>query len=102
MDFYQRVKNQFVSDNCNRGYGRLVGIDRDALRLLLDDYERLSEKDRVNHIPQGTPQHLESAIKLEYFENNKNGGKIFFLVASILRPLIDENNKRNEVEKRYR
>jgi hypothetical protein len=102
MDFYRRVKTQFLEDRNNRGFRDNVLINRTALRFFIEDYERLDELIRKKEILHGTFDHFESVIRSEFFENKKNCGVIFMRISQILKPLIEEQEKRDRIEKVYK
>ena len=101
MSWYLRIKKEFTSDTANRGYQANILVNRDSLRCLLENYEMLDEAMRREKTYHGSQEHFESVIRSRFLESEKDGHSIFMDIASILTPLIEENNKRNRISNRY-
>ena len=96
MNFYNRIKAQLVDDRNNRGYGQNTVVDRRALRMLIDDYERMDEKCR-SLAAKHSFERFNSIMRSEYMENKRKEGAVFMSIASILKPLIEEDQKRDRI-----
>lgn len=96
MNFYKRIREQ-IADRRNQVSFQDVIVDKRCLYYLLEDYERLNELVRKEKTKPNTFDHFEAVVKSEFFEDRKNYGKIFTRIAEIIKPLIEEEGRRERV-----
>lgn len=106
MNFIKRIKRNLDDHRNCYGPRDKCTVDRIALKMLIEDYEKLDSEARVRFTSDGSDKNflerkLEAIVTALYHQSHKNNSDVMFLVTETLRPLILEENKRKATENYY-
>jgi len=101
-NYFERIKEAFVNEEKRRGLRNTIQVNSKDLYFLLEDYEKMDAELQARFEKPFMPleDHFRDALKALYLKN-KNTENLLLLFMDILKPLIDEHNKRDLLQRIY-
>ena len=103
MNYLQIIKQALYDEEKRRGCRNQVAVDSRALRLLVEDYERMESFARSS---SDTDMHVSLAHKLlnvltALYHENHDSERLMLLVMEILKPMIEDRIKSVMIDNIY-
>ena len=103
MNFLQKIKDDILDDQRQRGHRSEVLVNTRALVDLINAFEQLDTTFRIQHnyISDMVQIRLSNTVKAIYLNNLGDVHDIINIVMATLNPIIEEQNKFKQVVAYY-